>query len=199
MILRFQLGREFALRLSSIFLLLTFEFMEIAYNYWIKQADHCYSVYIYGILLATITPGEKKSWMVNINGEDYLFIKSGMLKPSVKIRSVKDETDLGIISMPFFSLIFQRSQLLRKDGDKLTWVSKSIFSLHWLWKLNNKIIIEGVEDFSNNGVIRLSGYQQEYYLLIIAGMFLSLRRRRMLLFGLFDVRHKSMKYRQSLA
>jgi hypothetical protein len=174
--------------------------MEIAYSYWIKKADHGYSVYIYGILLATITPGEKKSWIVNINGEGYLFIKSGILKPLVKIRSVKDGIDLGIISMPFFSFIFQRSEFLRKDGGKLTWVCKSVFSLHWLWKLNNEIIIEGVEDFSNTGVIRLSGYQQACYLLIIAGMFLSIRRRRrMLLFGLFDVQHKSMKYHQSFA
>jgi hypothetical protein len=178
--------------------------MVIAYSYRIKYADDCYWIFLDEILLATITPAEQNSWLVNIkiSGDYYLFTKSGRLNPSVSIHNINEEEGLGNISMPLFPVIFQRSVFLRNDGTKISWISKSFFCFHWVWKLNDAILLEGVEDFvrsDNSGVIKLSAYQHESYLLIIAGIFLSIRRRRRLLFGLFNVQRKAMQGHHSLA
>lgn len=176
--------------------------MVIAYSYRIKYADDCYWIFLDEILLATITPGEQNSWLVNIkiSGDNYLFTKTGRLNPSVSIHNINSRECIGNISIPLFPVIFQRSEFLRNDGATISWISKSFFSFHWVWKLNDDILVEGVEDFvrsDNRGVIKLSAYQHESYLLIIAGMFLSIRRRRRFLFGLFAVQHKTIKYQHS--
>ena len=178
--------------------------MVVAYSYRIKYADDCYWIFLDEILLATITPGEQNSWLVNIkiSGENYLFTKTGRLNPSVSIHNINTGEITGNIAMPLFPVIFQRSEFLRNDGTKISWISKSFFSFHWVWKLNNDILVEGVEDFvrsGNRGVIKLSAYQHESYLLIIAGIFLSIRRRRRLLFGLFDVQRKVINDHYGLA
>ncbi len=165
--------------------------MEIAYRYSIQYGDDCYWIFLDEILLATISRGIVNTWHVNIkiSGEYYLFTKSGKLNSSVNIQNINAGEKLGDISLPLLPFFFRRSIFSRKDGVRMSWFSKNFFSFHWMWKLNDDILLEGVEDFTrgnSSGMIKLFAYTHEPYLLIIAGIFLSISRKRRGLFGLFN-------------
>jgi len=160
-----------------------------AYSYRIEYSNNCHWVYLNEILLGTVDKGPGNSWHVNIelSGDNFLFTKLGLLKSSIYIQDINSGEPVGNISIPLFPFFFQKFKFIGKGGNKLYWVGKNFFSLHWLWKLNKKTVVETVEDIiegNSSGVITLSSYLNESNLLIITGIFLSLRRKRRLSFGL---------------
>ena len=157
--------------------------MIIAYSYRLQYTDNCYSLFLDGILLATIKRIDAGTWYVNVkfNGDRYLFVRTGWLNRSVQVHNIKAGENLGDISLPVFPLFFRRSTFLLNTGAAICWHSLNLFSFHWAWKSGGNILLEGVEDFviaGNSGVIKLHAYQHESYMLIIAGIFLSISRKR---------------------
>ncbi|MBK8787724.1 MAG: hypothetical protein IPN43_14805 [Chitinophagaceae bacterium] len=164
----------------------------IAYRYRIQHTDGCYWIFLDDILLASLSRGAGNTWHVNIkiSGENYLFTTSGKLNPLVNIQNINAGENIGEISLPLLPFFFRRSVFARKDGIQMSWFSKNFFSFHWMWKSNNDVLLEGVEDFTmgnGSGMIKISAYLQESYLLIIAGIFLSLSRKRRGFLGLVNL------------
>jgi len=166
-----------------------------AYSYRVEYANNCYWVYLNEILLGTVDKVAGNSWHVNIelSGDSMLFTKFGFLKSSIYIQDVKSGEAVGNISIPLIPLFFQKFKFVYKGGKKMVWVGKNFFSLHWLWQLNKKTVVETIEDIvqgNSSGVITLSSYLNESNLLIITGVFLSLRRKRKLSFGLINANNR---------
>jgi len=166
-----------------------------AYSYRIEYSNNCHWVYLNEILLGTVDKGSGNTWHVNIeiSGDNFLFTKFGVLRSSFYIQDINSGESVGNIMMPLFPIFFQKFKFVHKGGKKLYWVGKNFFSFHWMWKLNKNTIIETVEDIvvgNKTGVITLSSYINESNLLIITGIFLSLRRKSRLSFGLFDLQNR---------
>ncbi|MBS1732624.1 MAG: hypothetical protein JST02_04950 [Bacteroidetes bacterium] len=163
--------------------------MEHAYTYRIDFADNCYWVYLNQTLLGTIEKGVDHSWHINITltGENFLFTKLGLLKPSIYIQDINSGTSIGSISIPMLPLLPFRSKFQYLGNNKLAWICKSPLSLHWQWRSSQETIIEAVESINlsdRSGLITLETFQRESNLLILAGIFLSLLRKKRLSFGL---------------
>ena len=187
----FLLGRVLAIAV----LFLCFLSMTIAYNYRIKYAAGVCLIFLDEILLATIKQRCKTNWDVNIkiSGQNYVFTKSGRLNSPVSIQDINAGEKLGNISVPLFPFFFRNSVFLRENKPCISWCSKNFYSFHWVWKQGDEIILEAVEDFvsgDNNGVIKLSSYLDEPYLLISIGVFLSISRKRRGIFRLFNTRQR---------
>ena len=63
--------------------------------------------------------------------------------------------------------------------------------------VNKKTVVETVEDIvqgNKSGVITLSSYLNESNLLILTGVFLSLRRKQRLSFGLYNLNRRGMEH-----
>lgn len=183
----FLLGRVLAIAV----LFLCFLFMTIAYNYRIKYADGLCLVFLDEILLATIQQRCESKWEVNIkiSGQNYVFAKPGKLNSPVSIHDINAGEKLGNISVPLFPFFFRSSVFLRENKPSISWCSKNFYSIHWIWKQGDDIMLEGVEDFmsaDNSGVIKLSANLDEPFLLIITGIFLSMSRKRRGIYGLFS-------------
>lgn len=167
--------------------------MTIAYNYRIKYTAGLCLIFLDEILLATIQQRCESNWDVNIkiSGQNYVFAKPGKLNSPVSIHDINAGEKLGNISVPLFPFFFRSSVFLRENKPSISWCSKNFYSFHWVWKQGDDTMLEGVEDFvsgDNSGVIKLSSYLDEPYLLIIIGIFLSISRKRRGIFGLFNMK-----------
>ena len=163
-----------------------------AYSYRIENSDNCYWVYLNEILLGTLDKGTKDTWHVNIelSGDNLLFTKLGFLKSSIYIQDLNSGESIGCISVPLLPIFFQKFKFIYKGGEKMVWVGRNFFSFHWLWRRNKKTVLETVEDLvqgDKSGVITLSSYLNESNLLILTGIYLSLRRKRKLSLGLYNL------------
>jgi len=181
--------------LAIAVLFLCFLFMTIAYNYRIKYTAGLCLIFLDEILLATIQQRCESNWDVNIkiSGQNYVFAKPGKLNSPVSIHDINAGEKLGNISVPLFPFFFRSSVFLRENKPSISWCSKNFYSFHWVWKQGDDTMLEGVEDFvsgDNSGVIKLSSYLDEPYLLIIIGIFLSISRKRRGIFGLFNMKQE---------
>ncbi len=169
-----------------------------AYSYRVEYYNNCHWVYLNEILLGTVDKGTGNTWYVNIelSGDNFLFTKFGFIKSTIYIQDINSGESIGSISIPLFPFFYQKFKFIYKGGNKLIWVGKNFFSFHWLWKLNKNTIVETVEDIvqgNSSGVITLSSYRNESNLLILTGVFLSLRRKRRLSFGLIDANNRQVQ------
>ncbi len=160
-----------------------------AYTYRIEYADNCYWVYLNQTLLGTIEKGVDHSWHINITltGENFLFTRSGLLKPCIYIQDINSGDVTGNISIPLFPFLPFKSKFIYLGSHKLEWVCKSPLSLHWQWKSGRETIIEAVENINlsdRSGLVTVEIYKEESNLLILTGIFLSLLRKKRLSFGL---------------
>jgi hypothetical protein len=160
-----------------------------AYSYRVEHADNCYWVYLNQILLGTIEKGVDKTWYINITltGDNLLFTKFGLLKPSIYIQDINSGEAVGNINIPLFPIFFRKFRFFYMGSKKLYWVGKNFLSFHWFWRMNDDTVVDTVEDIlqgNNSGVITLASHQKESNLLILTGIFLSLRRKKKLSFGL---------------
>ena len=170
-----------------------------AYSYRIESTHNCHWVYLNEILLGTLYKGTGNNWHVNIDisGDQFFFTRLGFLKSSIYIQDIHSGETIGSINIPLSPLFFQRFKFVFKGGKKMVWVGKNFFSFHWLWKINKKTVVETVEDIvqgNKSGVITLSSYLNESNLLILTGVFLSLRRKQRLSFGLYNLNRRGMEH-----
>jgi hypothetical protein len=170
-----------------------------AYSYRIESTHNCYWVYLNEILLGTLDKGTRNTWHVNIeiSGDQFLFSKSGFLKSSINILDINSGESIGRITIPLIPFFFQKFKFVYKGGKKMVWVGKNFFSFHWLWKINKKTVVETIEDIvegNKSGVITLSSYLTESNLLILIGVFLSLRRKNKLSFGLYNLNRRGLDH-----
>lgn len=166
-----------------------------AYSYRIVNSDNCYWVYLNEILLGTLDKGANDTWHVNIelSGDNFLFTRLGFMKSSIYIQDINSGESIGSISVPLLPIFYQKFKFFYKGGGKMVWVGRNFFSFHWLWRRNRKTVLETVEDIVQGdkcGVITLSSYLNESNLLILTGIYLSLRRKRKLTFGLYNLNRR---------
>lgn len=162
------------------------------HEYKISQIENGYKVFLDDTLFGIIEEGRKNKWYIHIEALDDNFIiqrKAGI--PSCyTVFSEADAEKIGEIALPVFFPFSgsTRFETVVKYGE-IEWTSKNFLSLHWAWLINQEVVVEAVEDIvqkENSGIIRFSGSFGSIHLLVMAGIFLSFRRKQYLTLGLYQ-------------
>ncbi len=170
------------------------------HHFTIRQSGSSHRIYVNDLLFGTIDEGVGYRWylLLHATAEQFLVQKHTGLEPFYSISDISTGNLVGRVPVSLIFPFDAKLSLERKGLETIYWVPRNVFSLHWIWKQANNIIIEAVEDIlpsGNSGMLKYAQSTGEVSLLTLLVFFLSLRRKQRLTLGFYHFnKNKEEKY-----
>ncbi len=167
------------------------------WHYQLVSIDNSFSLYFNDRLIAIITKPSSGRWPVHasINEKMYSFSKKHLFQSAVQVTDAITGEKAAEIKMPFLSSLFSKTLIRFTNGEEYSWYANNFFSLHWKWEKGNERVMDAIDNLAarkHKGVIAIKEYKAGTDLLIIAGFFLTLLKRRKLSFGVRGLKRRGM-------